>query len=445
MALKKWLILLIVYSIPAMVASGQGRKINFLEYSLPNGLKVILHRDISVPVVAVTVLYHVGSKNEVPGRRGFAHFFEHLMFEGSVNIARGQFMKYVTDAGGTLNANTSQDRTFYYEVLPSNQLALGLWLESERMMHARIDSAGVNTQRKVVKEEKRMRFDNQPYGSVFAQVLKRAFHHTPYGYPPIGTMADINKATLGEFISFYKTYYVPNNAVLSIAGDINLDSTKKMISSWFGPIQAGKIPIIRPVVKPEPLTDAEKKAVIRDNIRLPAVIEAYRMPREGSTDYYAARILSVILSGGPSSRLNRELVDSTQQAAYVGTDPYFNENAGLLINIALANLGVSPDTLQKMMDGQVDSLKSSLVSKMEYTKVMNQIETAFVTGNSTMLGIAESLANYLVYFGNANLINTELERYHQVTREKIRAVARKYLNADNRVVLYYVPENGLSH
>ncbi|HUX84722.1 MAG TPA: pitrilysin family protein, partial [Chitinophagaceae bacterium] len=415
------------------------RKIGFQEYQLPNGLRVILHRDVTVPVVAVTVLYHVGSKNEVPGRSGFAHFFEHLMFEGSENIRRGEYMKYVTDAGGTLNANTSQDRTFYYEVLPSNQLALGLWLESERMMHARIDTAGVNTQREVVKEEKRLRIDNQPYGSVYAQVLQRAFHGTPYGYPPIGSMADINKATLEEFIGFYKTYYVPNNAVLSIAGDINIDSTRRMIETYFGPIGRGTRPINRPEVHVEALADSDKFAEIPDHIQLPAVIEAYRMPREGSPDYYSARVLSTILSGGPSSRMNTVLVDKTQLAAFAATEPSFNESAGLLINIAVANVGIKPDTLQKAIDAQVDDLKATLVPEHEFQKAMNQIETAFVTGNSTMLGIAESLSNYEVYFGDANLVNTELDRYRKVTRQDIMDVAKKYLVPDNRVVLYYVP------
>lgn len=434
-----------VFMLLVYAGIGQSRKIEFQQYQLPNGLTVILHRDITVPVVAVTVLYHVGSKNEVSGRTGFAHFFEHLMFEGSDNITRGQYMKYVSDAGGTLNANTTQDRTFYYEVLPSNQLALGLWLESERMMHAKIDTGGVNTQREVVKEEKRMRIDNQPYGSVYDQVLERAFHNTPYGYAPIGTMDDINKAKLEEFIDFYHTYYVPNNAVLSIAGDIDIDSTKQLIESYFGPIARGQKPINRPEVNVQPLTDSERFAIIPDNIQLPAVIEAYRMPKEGSPDYYAARVLSVILSGGPSSRLNKDLVDKKQLAAYAGTQPAFNESAGLLVNVAVANPGVQPDTLQKAIDIQVDSLKTNLVPEREYQKAMNQIETEFVTGNSTMLGIAESLADYEVYFGDANLINTEIGRYRKVTREDVMAIAKKYLNEDNRVVMYYVPKPRTPH
>ncbi len=225
--MKKWLLMLVIAAFVSDSTIAQAPKIAFEKYTLPNGLKVILHKDNTAPVVAVTALYHVGSKNEDTGRTGFAHFFEHLLFEGSENIKRGQFDKYVTNAGGVLNANTSQDRTFYYELLPSNQLKLGLWLESERMMHAKIEDIGVNTQREVVKEEKRQRIDNQPYGSILTEILKRAYKEHPYRWAPIGSMEHLNAARLNEFIDFYKTFYVPDNCVLSIAGDIDIDDTKK--------------------------------------------------------------------------------------------------------------------------------------------------------------------------------------------------------------------------
>lgn len=421
-------------------ASGQQRKILFTRYELPNGLKVILHRDKTVPVVAVTVLYHVGSKNETAGRSGFAHFFEHLMFEGSQNIKRKDFEKYVTNAGGTYNANTTQDRTFYYEVFPSNQLKMGLWLESERMMHAKIDTVGVNTQREVVKEEMRMRYDNQPYGTIILNAFKLAFKGTPYEIVPIGTMDDINKAKLGEFMDFYKTFYVPDNAVLSIAGDIDIDSTKKLVAEYFGPIPRGTRPIPRPAVTVHPFAQTVKDTVF-DNIQLPAVIEAYRMPKEGSPDYYAANVLSAVMSGGPSSRMNRELKDKMQLAIGVGAVPLFLESGGLFINYGFCNMGVNPDSLQAGIDRIVKNLKTDLISETEYQKVMNQIETRFVSSYSTMLGIAESLSNYEVYFGDANLINTELVRYRKVTREDIRNVADKYLIPDNEVILYYLPKS----
>lgn len=432
------------FLLPAVMLIGtalmaQTRKIQFEKYTLPNGLTVILHQDKSAPVVAVTTLYHVGSKNEDTARTGFAHFFEHLLFEGSENIKRGEFDKYVTNAGGALNANTSQDRTFYYELLPSNQLELGLWLESERMMHAKIEDVGVNTQREVVKEEKRQRIDNQPYGSIITEVLKRAFKVHPYRWAPIGSMDHLNAAKLDEFINFYKTFYVPNNCVLSIAGDFDIPKTKKLIESYFGEIKKGTHTINRPNVT-EPALGGEVRDKVEDNIQLPAVIQAYRAPKQGSDEYYAFNVLSTLLSGGESSRMTRMLVDEKEMALFAAAIPFFNEDAGLFINYALPSMGHTPEELEAAMDSIINDLKVTAVPEKEFQKVQNQIESEFVTSNSTMAGIAESLANYQVYFGDANLINTEIDKYRKVTRQDLMNVAKKYLNKDNRVVLYYVPK-----
>jgi predicted Zn-dependent peptidase len=417
----------------------QGQSIQFEKYTLPNGLKVILHEDHSAPVVAVTALYHVGSKNEDTARTGFAHFFEHLLFEGSENIKRGEFDKYITNAGGALNANTSQDRTFYYELLPSNQVDLGLWLESERMMHAKIEQIGVSTQREVVKEEKRQRIDNRPYGSFLNEVLKRSFKVHPYQWSPIGSMDHLNAAKLDEFINFYKTFYVPNNCVLSIAGDFNKADLKKKIEAYFGPIKKGTNVIPRPTIK-EPALGGEVRDVIQDNIQLPGVFQAYRAPKQGGDEYYAFNVLSTILSGGESSRMNKTLVDKKQQAVAAQSAPFFNEDEGLFITLAIANMGVKIEALELSMDSIINDLKTDLVGEREFQKVKNQITTQIVTSNGTMAGIAESLANNEVYFGDANLINTELSKYNKVTRQDVLNVAKKYLNKDNRVVLYYVPK-----
>src|SRR6188768_1986711 len=223
--------------------AAQMNKIEYQEYDLANGLHVILHQDKTTPIVAVSVMYHVGSKNENPERTGFAHFFEHLMFEVSDNIGRGEFDKYVQNASGTLNANTTFDRTYYFEVLPSNQLALGLWLESERMLHAKVDEKGIETQRQVVKEERRQRIDNQPYGSILEETFKRAYTTHPYHWPVIGSMAHLEAAEENDYKQFYKDFYVPNNAVLSIAGDIDFDEAKTWIDKYFSgiPKSAGAI------------------------------------------------------------------------------------------------------------------------------------------------------------------------------------------------------------
>ncbi|MBU3715411.1 MAG: insulinase family protein, partial [Ferruginibacter sp.] len=256
-------------------ALANAQKVAFTEYDLSNGLHVILHQDKTAPVVAVSVMYHVGSKDEQPNRTGFAHFFEHLLFEGSKNIKRGEFFKIVTKNGGQNNANTTQDRTFYYEVFPSNQLETGLWLESERMMHPVINEIGVKTQNEVVKEEKRLRVDNQPYGSFLSTCMKNLFKKHPYNWVTIGSMEHLDASKLEEFIAFNKKYYVPNNAVVVIAGDIEIDKTKKLVDAYFAPIQKGA-PVVRNVIKEDPITREIIDTAYDANIQIPAILTGYR-------------------------------------------------------------------------------------------------------------------------------------------------------------------------
>ncbi len=433
-----WL-LLIAFS----VSFGQARKIEFTEYDLPNGLHVILHQDNTTPIVAVSVLYHVGSKNEDPKRTGFAHFFEHLLFEGTENIKRGEFDKYLQNAGATNNANTSNDRTFYYEVLPSNQLELGLWMESERMLHAKIENVGVETQREVVKEEKRQRIDNQPYMSFQAEIFKRAYKEHPYQWTPIGSLDHLNAASLDEFIAFYKTFYVPENATLSIAGDIDIEQTKTLIAKYFKDIPRGTKAVPRPTVK-EPQQTAEVRDVIFDNIQLPAVFQAYHIPAQGTPDSYALDMLSTLLSGGQSSRMYKALVDDQKKALQVASFPFSMEDPGLYITLGLVNMGVDVADLEKAMDAEIEKVQKELITEKEFQKIRNQRESQFVQQNSSAVGIAEQLANYHVYYKDANLINTELERYMKVTREDLQRVAKKYLVKENRVVLQYLPKSAQS-
>lgn len=419
--------------------SAQTNRINITEYNLQNGLHVILHEDHSTPIVAVTVLYHVGSKNEDPNRTGFAHFFEHLMFEGSDNIKRGEFSRFIQNAGGELNANTTFDRTFYYEVLPSNQLELGLWLESERMMHAKIDSAGVETQRKVVKEELKERNENTPYGSVLNEAFGHAFVVHPYRWTPGGSAEYINKASIQEFVDFYKTFYVPNNATLSIAGDITPKQAVALIDKYFSGIPMGTKTIPRPTVV-EPVKTAEVRDTILDNIQLPAVIMGYHMPAQGTPEYYAVTMLTTLLSEGKSSRMQKSIVDKQQKAMFAGAFPLPSEDPGLALMFGITNVGVSPADLEASMNVEFESVKKELISENEFQKLRNQVESDFVSRNAKMAGIAESLANYSVYYKDANLINNEIARYMKVTREDIQKAAQKYLTKENRVVLYYLPK-----
>ena len=423
--------------------AAQAQNIKFIEYDLPNGLHVILHEDHSTPIVAVTVLYHVGSKNEQVGRTGMAHFFEHLLFEGSDNIGRGEYAKYVENAGGGLNANTTQDRTFYYDLMPSNQLELGLWLESERMLHAKVENKGIETQREVVKEEKRMRYDNQPYGSLLPEALKHAYKKHPYAWSPIGSMEDLNAAKDEDFVNFYKTFYVPNNTVLSLAGDMNVEETKKLIAKYFGDIPKGTNAIPRPTVK-EDINTGEVRDTIFGKDELPMIVQAYHIPAQGTPEFYAVDMLNTLLSNGESSRLNRAMVEEQQLSLYCGAFTFNLEDPGLTLAFGLANMGVDPKTLEDGMNKEFDKVKEELVTEKEFEKLKNQIESQFVSSNSSMAGIAESLANYHTYYGNANLINTEIERYMKVTREDLRAAARKYYTPENRVVLYFLNDPKLS-
>lgn len=411
-------------------------QIEFTEYDLDNGLHVILHEDHSTPIVAVTVMYHVGSKNEDPSRTGMAHFFEHLLFEGSENIERGEFDKYVENAGGVLNANTTQDRTFYYELLPSNQLELGLWLESERMLHAKIQQIGIDTQNEVVKEEKRMRVDNQPYGNLLEKTMEACYDEHPYKWTPIGSMEHLDAANHEDFMNFYEVFYVPNNATLSIAGDLDIEETKELIKAYFSDIPVGTQEIPRPTVVEKKRTE-ERRSVVYGKDRLPLVVQAYPIPAQGTPDYYAVDMLNQVLSGGASSRLNKRVVDEKQLALYCGAFSFGLEDPGLTLAFAMVNMGNTPEEVEAAMNEEVELMKNELISERELQKLKNSIESDFVTSNSSMAGIAESLANYHTYFGDANLINTEIERYLAITAEDIKRAANEFYDEDSRVTIYF--------
>jgi zinc protease len=415
------------------------QKVAFTEYKLKNGLGVVLHQDKSAPVVAVSVMYHVGSKDEIPTRTGFAHFFEHLLFEGSPNIKRGEFMKIVSANGGQNNANTSQDRTFYYEVFPSNQLETGLWLESERMLHPVINEIGVKTQNEVVKEEKRLRVDNQPYGNFLPEVMKRLFTKHPYTWVPIGSMEHLDAATLKEFQDFNKKYYVPNNAVLVIAGDIDIAKTKKLVEAYFGEVPAGA-PVVKTKYVEAPITKEIVDTAYDNNIQIPAVIAAYRIPGMTNKESKMLEMASAVLSQGSSSRMFKKMVDDKKNSLQVGSFSYALEDYGAYFTYALPNNDTPLDTLVKDMDDEIVKLQTELISEKEFTKLQNQFENQYVDKNNRMLGVAENLADGYTFYKNTNAINTELEELRKITRQDIQNVAKKYMNKNQRVLLYYLPK-----
>ncbi|NQX39009.1 Predicted Zn-dependent peptidase [Pedobacter steynii] len=431
---------LIALSLSALCLRSTAQQVKFSEYDLDNGLHVILHQDKTAPVVAVSVMYHVGSKDEDPGRTGFAHFFEHLLFEGSENMKRGEFMKIVSSNGGQNNANTTQDRTFYYEVFPSNQLELGLWLESERMLHPKIDNAGVKTQNEVIKEEKRMRIDNKPYGKFAENIFAHLFEGHPYSWQPIGSMAHLDAARLEEFIAFFKKYYAPNNAVLTIAGDLDIEKTKGLVAKYFNEVPKG-IPIVKGTFELKPVTKQIVDTVYDANIQIPAIFAAYRVPGMKSRDHKVLEMISSVLSGGGSSRLSTKMVDEKKTALQVSAFNYTLEDYGAYITLAMPNNNTPLDQLLTEIDAEVVRLQTDLITESEFKKLQNQFENGYVSANTKMIGLAENLSNgYIFHDKHTNNLNEQLAEAKSISREEIRDVAKKYLRKDQRVVLYYLPK-----
>ncbi len=430
-------LMLVLYSGLSMA---QGQQIEYTEYTLDNGLHVILHQDRSTPNVVVDIMYHVGAKNETPDRTGFAHFFEHLMFEGTENIGRGEFAEIVERAGGSLNAGTSFDYTNYFVLLPSNQLELGLWLESERLLHPMIDSTGIATQKSVVTEEMKQTRENQPYGRLLTELLSRAYTEHPYRSDVLGADPHIRNATEQDIKGFHDMFYVPNNAVLVVTGDIEIDETRELIDKYFAGIPAGTQSVRRPTVTEPPL-QAEIRDTVLDNIQLPMVVQAYRIPAMGTKDYYAVEMLGTLLSQGESSRMYRRLVNEEQTALQIAAIPLGLEDPGLGIVLGIPTMGVDPQVLEEGMNQELEKVRNELVTERELQKVKNQIENRFVNSNTMIAQRATNLANYHTFYGDASLINNEVDRYMEVTREDIRRVAREYFHEDNRVVLYFMPKN----
>lgn len=422
-------------------ANGEWRSdlptVSFEKFQLPNGLRVVLSVDRSAPVVATYIHYHVGSKNERADRTGFAHFFEHLMFEGTEFIPRHQIDKIVQSAGGRLNAHTSFDFTGYQLLLPANELKLALWIESERLLHAKIEEIGVETQRGVVKEERKMSIDNRPYGSILENIAANVAEGTPYAWTPIGSAQYIDQATIDEFRDFYGRFYVPNNAVLAIVGDIDVERTRALVNEFFADIPRGA-DIERPSFTVPP-GDSEKTVEVREEkTPLPALLYVYRGAAQGTPDAYALEYLTTILATGNSSRFYREMVDTKQLAVSVQAFPLDLENGGMFGLFAVAHPTTTMEQLAAEFDREVADVTTNGVTEEEFLKARNQLETQYARRFNDPLDKAMALASYETFYGDPNLINTEIERYMRVTSDDIREVARTYMQPSNRVVLKYL-------
>ena len=430
--------ILLLFSAFLLIGNLFAQQVDFTEFDLENGLHVILHQDNAAPVVVTSVMYDVGGKDREEGRTGFAHFFEHLLFEGSENIGRGEFMKIIPANGGTFNANTSNDRTYYYEIFPSNKLELGLWLESERMLHPVIDKVGVDTQNEVVKEEKRQRYD-APYGKIFKVLGENLFKVHPYKDENIGKMEDLDAATLEEFMAYYDKYYGPNNAVLIVAGDIQIEETKDLVRKYFSEVKS-KPEVVRNFPKENPIVERTRVKTYDRNIQIPAILAAYRTPGFGKRDAYVLDMISSYLSGGESSVLYKKLVDDQEQALQVAAINITQQDYSMFTFFALPLGNVSLDTLIEEMDEEISKVQNELISERDYQKLQNQFESQFVNSNSSIAGIASSLATYYMLYGDVNLINKEIDIYRSISREEIRDVAKRYLNTNQRVEIEYLPE-----
>ena len=423
------------------LAAGAGENpgfINYKEYKLDNGLRVILSEDHSVPVVAVDVWYHVGSAHEQEGKSGFAHLFEHMMFQGSENVAKREHSEYVQRAGGNNNGSTTQDRTNYYETLPSNRLNLGLWLEADRMKSLAVNGENFENQRSVVKEERRQRVDNQPYANAFLASDTMAFDFVPYRHTVIGRMVDLDAGTVEDAQAFYKNYYTPNNAVLVVVGDIDQKKTMKMVEEYFGGIPRG--PDVEPISGVEPPHTAERRAVMEDkNANVPAVFASYTIPNSTHGDIPALELLGKILTEGESSRMHNRLVKEEKAAVVVFGGADVRKGPGLFRFVAAANVGVDIAKCEELMFAEIEKLKSGGIAPKELEKSKVQFRAEFVRSRQDVLGKAETIHDYLYFDGDLSKMNTDIDRYMAVTNDDIMRVAKTYFTENNRTVVIAQP------
>jgi len=414
--------------------------INFEEFTMKNGLHVILHKDVSAPNVAVLVQYRVGARDEDPKRTGFAHFFEHLMFEATDYYKRASLDKLIQGAGGELNAYTSFDETVYHFEVPSNEVRLPLWIEASRMRTLHVDSIGVETQRGVVKEERKNRYDNSPYGDWFERTSSKLFNNGMYSWTPIGSAQHIDNASIQEFKEFYNNFYQPNNATLVVSGDIDVKQVKGFVNEYFGKLPKGPQPK-RSDVALKPMSPGVTRETIDDpKAQLPAVFMGYRGPKIGEKDAYAMSMLMDIMRSGESSRLYQRLVDKDQIAVQASGGAQNLQASGMMYGIGIVAPGKTPDEVIKAIDEEIEKVKTDGVTDEEFLKAKNIAEVRFIEGKKNVLEKARSLARYHTYFGKASMINTEIKDFMSIKKEDLKRVANQYFTQDSRVILQYMPK-----
>jgi zinc protease len=418
--------------------------LEFEDYTLDNGLRVFLAENHSAPVVTVDVWYNVGSRNERMGRSGFAHLFEHMMFQGSAHVKKGEHGQLITRVGGVRNGSTNEGRTNYFETVPANRMNLALWLEADRMRSLAITQENFENQRDVVKEERRLRIDNQPYIPAVLDGTTLLFDSTDcfaYAHAPIGSMDDLNAAVVSDVQQFFDLYYKPNNATIAVVGDFDPAQAKELITQYFADIPRGEDP---PPVSCSYSYDpgAQTREWQDEHANLPAVLVAYRVPPHSDPDTRPLELLGTILGGGESSRLNRSMVREQKTALQAGMQQNSRRGPGMIVAVAIANQGVEAATLQQQLTEQVARVVDEGVTDQELEKAKNDFRASFIFGSQTTMEIAERLLHYAHYHNSMDEIRTDLDEYMKVTADDIERVAAKYLVPENSFSIVIVPQSG---
>jgi zinc protease len=413
-------------------------RLTYQMMTLPNGLTVVLEEDHSTPIVHLQIDYHVGSKNEKPGRTGFAHLFEHLMFKGSRNVQPEAHTSMIASVGGQSNAYTTDDETVFWETVPAQYLPMILWLEADRMATLRVDAETFASEREVVKEERRMRVDNQPYGRLNEIIYDQAFTTHPYKHPTIGSMADLDAAAIEDVQDFYHTYYVPSNATLVLVGDFDSAQALQLVSQYMGRVPKAAKPVPRDIPQEPPQTK-EKRATVATAVPLPAVVVAYHITRDGDPDSYPLHIVGKVLSDGQSSRIYRKLVYDTQMAVAAFGTANLIEDPNLFYAVAIVQPPHTTDEVANALIAEIEKLKTEPITDHELQRTKNQFTRDYVLGRESNQQKALQLSHAVVIHNDIKTADGEFDIFQGVTVADVQRVARKYFRPENRMVLTLVP------
>jgi zinc protease len=414
-------------------------KLEYRYLTLPNGLQVVLHEDHSTPIVHLAMWYHVGSKDEKKGRTGFAHLFEHMMFQGSKNVTREQHNSMIASVGGDSNAYTTEDATVFWETVPAQYLPLILWLEADRMATLNVDQENFLRERSVVKEERRQRIENQPYGNLQEIVYDHAFTVHPYKHMVVGSMADLDAASLSDVQEFHGTYYVPSNAVAVLTGDFDGEKVLDLIQRYLGRVPKASRAIKRDIAKEPPQTQ-EKRATVEENVPLPAVVVAYHITYDGAPDSYPLHIASKVLSDGQSARIYKSLVYEKRLALAAFGGGNLIEDPNLFFATAIVQPGHTPEEVEKALVAEMDRLRVEPISDHELERTKNQFARDYILGRQTIKDKAETLGHAaVIHHGDLGTADGEFEIFMNVTASDVQRVAKTYFAPENRLVMYIMP------